>query len=88
MDKNYIFILILITILIIKHFYCRFKNKIEKYEINKRILLTDIVFPSKYAKWRLVEIHSFIHKYDTDILVINRINNFSNIEYTSNKKLI
>jgi len=75
-----ILILIIITILInecieSKHFTNNGKN-------NKRILLTDKVFPSKFAKWRLVEIHSFIHKYDTDILVINRTNNFSNIEYT------
>ena len=54
MNKIYIFILLLITIIIIKQFYCRFKNDIEKYEINKRILLTDLVFPSKFAKWRLV----------------------------------
>jgi hypothetical protein len=46
-----------------------------------RVLLTDIVFPNKYAKWRLVEIHSFIEKYDTDILVIKRMNNYKNIVF-------
>ena len=42
-----------------------------------RVLLTDIMFPNKYAKWRLVEIKSFIEKYDCDIMVINRINSFA-----------
>ena len=42
-----------------------------------RVLLTDIMFPNKYAKWRLVEIKSFIEKYDCDIMVINRINRFA-----------
>lgn len=46
-----------------------------------RILLTDIMFPNKYAKWRLVEIHSFMEKYDTDILVIDRINEYKNIKF-------
>ena len=46
-----------------------------------RVLLTDIMFPNKYAQWRLVEIHSFIHHYKCDILVINRINSFSNITF-------
>jgi hypothetical protein len=45
-----------------------------------RILLTDIVFPNKYAKWRLTEIHSFMNKYDTDILIINRIDKYKNID--------
>src|SRR6056300_657981 len=44
-----------------------------------RILLTDIVFPNKYAKWRLTELHSFMNKYDTDILIINRIDKYKNI---------
>ena len=33
------------------------------------ILLTDCLFPSKYAKWRIEEIKSFIDEKDTDILV-------------------
>jgi hypothetical protein len=47
----------------------------------KRILLTDILFPNKYAKWRLVEIHHFIGDYDTDIMVIKRTNMFSGVTY-------
>ena len=43
---------------------------------NKRVLLTDIVFPNKYARWRLVEIYNFMNDYDTDIMVINRINSY------------
>src|SRR5665648_705230 len=34
-----------------------------------RALLSDSLFPNKYAKWRLVETRSFINKWDTDILV-------------------
>jgi hypothetical protein len=45
-----------------------------------RVLMTDLLFPNKYAKWRLAEIHSFFEKYDTDLLVIDRINKFSGIQ--------
>jgi tRNA G46 methylase TrmB len=45
----------------------------------KRVLLTDIVFPNKYARWRLTEIYNFMNDYDTDIMVINRINNYAGI---------
>ena len=44
------------------------------------ILLTDIMFPNKYAKWRLVEIKSFIDEFKCDILCINRINSYVNIQ--------
>ena len=47
----------------------------------KRVLLTDIVFPNKYARWRLTEIYNFINDYDTDIMVINRINNYAGISF-------
>jgi len=33
------------------------------------VLITDIVFPNKYAVWRNVEILSFIERYSADILV-------------------
>jgi len=49
--------------------------------MNKRALITDILFPNKYAKWRLVEIHNFICDYDTDILVITRTNEFANVKF-------
>jgi hypothetical protein len=45
----------------------------------KRVLLTDIVFPNKYARWRLTEIYNFMNDYDTDIMVINRINSYAGI---------
>jgi len=48
----------------------------------KRCLITDILFPTKYSKWRLVEIHSFINNYDTDIFIINKTNNFKNIVFS------
>ena len=41
------------------------------------ILLTDIMFPNKYAKWRLVEIKSFIDEYKCDILILNRIGSYA-----------
>lgn len=44
--------------------------------MSPRVLLTDILFPSKYAKWRLVEIRAFIDRYHTDILVPRRINRY------------
>ena len=37
-----------------------------------RVLLTDSLFPNKFAKWRLVEVKSFMDKYNCDILVISR----------------
>jgi hypothetical protein len=36
-----------------------------------RVLVTDALFPNALARWRLVEIHSFVEKYDTDILVFH-----------------
>ena len=45
----------------------------------KRVLLTDIVFPNKYARWRLTEIYNFMNEYDTDIMVISRINSYAGI---------
>ena len=46
------------------------KNLSELGDITKlRCLLVDFLFPLNKAQWRLVEIHSFIEKYDTDILV-------------------
>ncbi len=44
------------------------------------ILLTDILFPSKYAKWRIAEIKSFIDRGGCDILV-NKIQSYANISY-------
>ncbi len=37
-----------------------------------RCLLTDSLFPNKFAKWRLCEILEFIQKYETDIMVLMR----------------
>jgi hypothetical protein len=59
--------------------------KIENYENNeqkKRCLITDILFPTKFSKWRLVEIFSFMNKYDTDVLVIKKVNNYGNNTFT------
>lgn len=39
-----------------------------------RVLFSDWIFPCKYAKWRLSEIKSFIHRYDTDIFCPKHIN--------------
>lgn len=46
-----------------------------------RVLLTDILFPSKYAKWRLVEIESFIKKYECDILILNKIQTSQGLDF-------
>ena len=45
--------------------------------MSKRILLTDCLFPNKYARWRLVEIYSFMKDHDTDILVVNKFTNYN-----------
>jgi hypothetical protein len=45
-----------------------------------RVLLTDSIFPNKFAKWRLVEIKSFMEKYNCDILVISRSNEISGVK--------
>ena len=50
-----------------------------------RGLVIDILFPNKYAKWRLVEIKSFIDRYDTDILVLSRFDYFS-VDYEDLKE--
>jgi hypothetical protein len=47
-----------------------------------RILLTDVLFPNAFAKWRLVEIQSFMDTYDTDIMVIHRVNAYAGIQFT------
>lgn len=44
-----------------------------------RVLLTDCVFPNKYARWRLVEIYNFMNDFDTDIMIINRINSYAGV---------
>lgn len=38
-----------------------------------RVLFTDIMFPNKLAKWRLVETRSFIERYDTDFLCVQHL---------------
>ena len=43
-------------------------------------LLVDILFPSKFAKWRMAEIKSFIDRGDCDILV-NKITSYAKINY-------
>lgn len=49
-----------------------------KYNM-RRVLITDLLFPSKYAKWRLNEIKEFIEHYDADIMVIKKIKKFNKI---------
>ena len=44
------------------------------------MLLTDGLFPSKYAKWRIEEIKSFIDEMGCDILV-NKVDSFNGISY-------
>ena len=45
------------------------------------ILLTDIMFPNKYAKWRLTEIKAFIDNYAADILVSRRISSYAGLTF-------
>lgn len=78
-----IILLVLLFILFFIPLNSKSDNFINSKSDNfKRCLITDILFPTKYSKWRLVEIHSFINKYDTDILIINRINTFKNINFS------
>ena len=45
-----------------------------------KTLITDLLFPSKYAKWRISEISSFIIQRDSDILVF-KVDAYANITY-------
>lgn len=45
------------------------------------ILLTDFLFPTKYSKWRIEEIKSFMLQYDADILILSKIENFAWVAY-------
>ncbi len=44
------------------------------------ILVTDIVFPNKYAKWRIEESKAFIDKFNADFLVY-KIDSYADIKY-------
>lgn len=46
-----------------------------------RVLVTDALFPNKLAKWRLVEIQAFIERYETDILILNRPDEFAGVVF-------
>jgi hypothetical protein len=49
--------------------------------MTKKVLLIDILFPNKYAKWRLVTTKSFIDQYDTDILTLNKATHTDKIPF-------
>lgn len=71
-------IILLIMIFSFILFY-KFENYVNDVnDVKKRCLITDMLFPTKFSKWRLVEVLSFIEKYDTDILVIEKINEYGN----------
>ena len=42
-----------------------------------RVLVHDVIFPNTMAAWRLNAVEAFIDSFDTDILVLNRIWEFS-----------
>lgn len=44
------------------------------------MLVTDILFPSKFAKWRIEESKAFIDKYKADFLVF-KVDSYANIVY-------
>ena len=60
-------------------------NNIEQYEIKDitklRCLFLTHFFPHNKAIWRMVTIHSFIEKYDTDILVSYKFHQFDEPTY-------
>lgn len=43
-------------------------------------LVTDILFPSKYARWRMEECKAFIEEYQADFLVF-KVDGYANIKY-------
>ena len=47
--------------------------------MKKNILITDILFPTAFAKWRIEDIKSFVDRYDTDILVLKKTADHENI---------
>lgn len=46
-----------------------------------RVLVTDFVFPSVFAKWRLVAMKAFIETFDTDILIMHKCQGFAGIAF-------
>lgn len=53
----------------------------------KRVLLTDIMFPSKYALWRISEITSFIKEKEADILVF-KVDEFAGVDFDADYDLM
>ena len=47
--------------------------------MKKNILITDILFPTAFAKWRIEDIKSFVDRYDTDILFLKKTADHENI---------
>jgi len=47
-----------------------------------RVLLTDLVFPSVYSKWRLNEVQAFMEFFYTDVLVCKHTDIYSNVRFT------
>jgi len=45
------------------------------------ILITDIMFPNKYSRWRNEEIRSYIVDKSADILILNRVNHYAGIDF-------
>jgi len=46
----------------------------------KRMLVTDVLFPNKFARWRLCGIKACMDEFDTDVLVIDKVS-FSLYEF-------
>ena len=72
-----------------KHVYRTRSNEIldniERYKIKDitkpRCLFLTLLFPHNKSQWRMVTIHSFIEKYDTDILVSYKFPQFGEPTY-------
>lgn len=52
-----------------------------------RVLLTDLLFPTNYVSWRLVEIISFMRRYETDIYIPKHLSHVVPIDYEGAAKI-
>jgi len=47
-----------------------------------RLLLTDVLFPNANAAWRLIEVKGFMDHFDTDIMVVFRVDTYAGRQIT------
>lgn len=59
----------------------------SKGKVEPSVLLTDILFPSRFSRWRICEITSFIKEKSADILVF-KVGNFAGIKFETDYEIM